>query len=206
MKIDAIDDNNCPVSPKRRRRGFGSVRYRGAGSFSRGRSSNTGFFHRTNPVRLLVPISQWNATRTIFSRSNKRTPNHGYCKNAKVTIPKQSDDCIFRGVAITFAQNMALGGKHTLPGFEQCLEELRADILLMATLVRRSLSNAKTGFVQRNADDCSAVIADDEEVDLLEKQVGTVWNQRSDPFSAPRLGLPHCARDRQAEFTPGKYL
>jgi PhoU domain len=66
---------------------------------------------------------------------------------------------------------MALGGKHSLPGFEQSLEELRADILLMASVVRRSLSNAKTGFVQRDEDDCSAVIADDEEVDLLVKQV-----------------------------------
>ena len=66
---------------------------------------------------------------------------------------------------------MALGGKHSLPGFERSLEELRADILLMASLVRRSLSNAKTGFIQRDEDDCSAVIADDEEVDLLVKQV-----------------------------------
>jgi phosphate transport system protein len=66
---------------------------------------------------------------------------------------------------------MALGGKHSLPGFEQSLEELRTDILLMATLVRRSLSNAKTGYAQRDDDYCSAVIADDEEVDLLEKQV-----------------------------------
>jgi phosphate transport system protein len=66
---------------------------------------------------------------------------------------------------------MALGGKHSLPGFEQSLEELRADILLMAALVRRILGNAKTGFVRQDEDDCSAVIADDEEVDLLEKQV-----------------------------------
>jgi phosphate transport system protein len=66
---------------------------------------------------------------------------------------------------------MALGGKHSLPGFEQSLEELRADILLMATLVRRSLNNAKSGFVTRDDDDCAAVIADDEEVDLLERQV-----------------------------------
>jgi len=66
---------------------------------------------------------------------------------------------------------MALGGKHSLPGFERSLEELRADILLMASLVRRSLGNVKKGFVQRDEDDCSAVIADDEEVDLLEKQV-----------------------------------
>jgi phosphate transport system protein len=66
---------------------------------------------------------------------------------------------------------MALGGKHSLPGFEQSLEELRADILSMAALVRRSLRNAETGFVQQDEDDCSAVIADDEEVDLLQKQV-----------------------------------
>jgi len=66
---------------------------------------------------------------------------------------------------------MALGGKHSLPGFDRSLEELRADILLMASLVRRSVSNAKTGFIERDEDDCSAVIADDEEVDLLEKQV-----------------------------------
>lgn len=66
---------------------------------------------------------------------------------------------------------MTLGGKHSLPGFEQSLEDLRTDILLMAALVRRSLTNAKKGFVERNDDYCSAVIADDEEVDLLEKQV-----------------------------------
>jgi len=66
---------------------------------------------------------------------------------------------------------MALGGKHSLPGFEQSLEDLRADILMMAALVRPSLSNAKIGFVQGDEDACSAVIADDEEVDLLVKQV-----------------------------------
>jgi phosphate transport system protein len=66
---------------------------------------------------------------------------------------------------------MALGGKHSLPGFEKSLEDLRVDILLMASLVRRSVSNAKIGLTQRDEDYCSAVIADDEEVDLLEKQV-----------------------------------
>jgi phosphate transport system protein len=66
---------------------------------------------------------------------------------------------------------MALGGKHSIPGFEQSLEELRADILMMATLVRRNLSNARTGFVQRDDDYCAGVIADDEEVDLLEKEI-----------------------------------
>src|SRR5215469_445079 len=41
----------------------------------------------------------------------------------------------------------------------------------MAALMRRSLSNVKIGFVQGDEDACSAVIADDEEVDLLVKQV-----------------------------------
>ena len=41
---------------------------------------------------------------------------------------------------------MALGGKHSLPGFDQSLEDLRADILMMAALVRRSLSNAKISY------------------------------------------------------------
>jgi phosphate transport system protein len=82
---------------------------------------------------------------------------------------------------------MALGGKHSLPGFERSLEGLRADILLMATLVRRSVNNAKTGFVQRDEDNCSAVIADDEEVDLLEKQVdrlGTDVLMRFQPLAS----------------------
>jgi phosphate transport system protein len=66
---------------------------------------------------------------------------------------------------------MALGGKHSIPGFEHSLEELRADILMMATLVRRNMGNARTGFVKRDDDYCAGVIADDEEVDLLEKEV-----------------------------------
>lgn len=66
---------------------------------------------------------------------------------------------------------MALGGKHSLPGFEQSLEALRADILMMAALVQRILNNAKTGFFRSDEDDCSAAIADDQEVDLLVKEV-----------------------------------
>jgi len=66
---------------------------------------------------------------------------------------------------------MSLGGKHSIPGFEQSLEDLRADILMMAALVRRNVSNARTGFVQRDDDYCAGVIADDEEVDLLEKEI-----------------------------------
>jgi phosphate transport system protein len=66
---------------------------------------------------------------------------------------------------------MAPDGKHTLPGFDRSLEQLREDIHLMAALVRRSLANARTGLLQEDEDYCAGVIADDEEVDLLEKAV-----------------------------------
>lgn len=66
---------------------------------------------------------------------------------------------------------MALGSKHSVPGFDQSLEVLRTDSLMMAALVQRILSNAKTGFSRWDEDDCSAAIADDQEVDLLVKQL-----------------------------------
>jgi phosphate transport system protein len=91
---------------------------------------------------------------------------------------------------------IALGGKHSLPGFEQSLEDLRADILMMAALVRRSLSNAKIGFVQGDEDACSTVIADDEEVDLLVKQVDKAGTNVLIRFQPPCHGFPKCARDR----------
>lgn len=62
-------------------------------------------------------------------------------------------------------------GRHLLPGFDTALDTLRADVLMMGNLVRRNVSNAKQGF--RVTDDyyCAAVIADDDEIDILEKQV-----------------------------------
>ena len=62
-------------------------------------------------------------------------------------------------------------GRHLLPGFDAALDVLRTNLLLMGTLTRRNLSNAKAGFLTSDDDNCAAVIADDEEVDILEKQV-----------------------------------
>jgi phosphate transport system protein len=63
------------------------------------------------------------------------------------------------------------GGKHYLPGFDQALEAVKTDVLFMANLVSRNFANARMGFIKRDGDFSAAVIADDEEVDLLEKQV-----------------------------------
>jgi phosphate transport system protein len=65
----------------------------------------------------------------------------------------------------------ASGLKHHLPGFDQALNALKEDVTLMANLVIRNLANAKAGFAERDEDFSAAVIADDDEVDLLEKQV-----------------------------------
>jgi phosphate transport system protein len=62
-------------------------------------------------------------------------------------------------------------GKHYLPGFDQALEAVKANVLFMANLVSRNFANARMGFIKRDGDFSAAVIADDEEVDLLEKQV-----------------------------------
>jgi phosphate transport system protein len=61
--------------------------------------------------------------------------------------------------------------KHLLPGFDTALESLRGDVLLMGSLVRRNLVNVKLGFKEREDEHCAAVIADDDEIDVLEKQV-----------------------------------
>src|ERR1700722_10233378 len=61
--------------------------------------------------------------------------------------------------------------KHYLPGFDQALKALKEDVTLMANLVIRNLANARAGFGERDEDFSAAVIADDDEIDLLEKQV-----------------------------------
>ena len=94
-----------------------------------------------------------------------------------------------------------------LPGFDAALDGLTANILLMGALVRRNLSNAKTGFLRRDDDDCAAVIADDEEVDLLEKTVdkeGTSILLRFQPMTFDLRRVLSCAGDDQAGNSPRK--
>src|SRR5260370_38847433 len=65
----------------------------------------------------------------------------------------------------------ASGLKRYLPGFDQALNSLKEDVTLMVNLVIRNLANARAGFAERDEYFSAAVIADDDEVDLLEKQV-----------------------------------
>jgi phosphate transport system protein len=117
------------------------------------------------------------ATGTDFAEKcnqggrRKRTPEHSNREDALLQFGDSPAIAFSANAVMLNAGLMALGGQHPIPGFDQSLEDLRSDILMMATLVRRNLSNAKTGFAERDEDYCSGVIADDEEVDLLVKQV-----------------------------------
>ncbi len=61
--------------------------------------------------------------------------------------------------------------RHILGTFDEALGTLRNNVLMMASLAERSLDNALRGLLEREDDFCTTAIADDEEIDQLEKQV-----------------------------------
>ena len=61
--------------------------------------------------------------------------------------------------------------KHILGTFDEALASLRDNVLMMTSLTERSLDRAINGLFQRNDDLCANAIADDEEIDQLEKQI-----------------------------------
>src|SRR5919204_5941998 len=61
--------------------------------------------------------------------------------------------------------------KHILGTFDEALSALRNNVLMMAGLTERSLERAMKGLFDRNDDLCATTIADDEEIDQLEKQI-----------------------------------
>lgn len=60
---------------------------------------------------------------------------------------------------------------HILARFDEALKTLRDHVLMMASLTDRLLVRAGDGLFQRNLDACNSVIADDAEIDGLEKKV-----------------------------------
>jgi len=61
--------------------------------------------------------------------------------------------------------------RHILGTFDEALALLRNNVLMMAGLTERSLERAMKGLFERNDDLCANAIADDEEIDQLEKQI-----------------------------------
>jgi phosphate transport system protein len=66
---------------------------------------------------------------------------------------------------------MADRGKHIRSNFDLALNSLKNDALMMSSLTERLLDNAIQGLLKRDSDLCNLTIADDEEVDVLEKQI-----------------------------------
>ncbi|HEX3419954.1 MAG TPA: phosphate signaling complex protein PhoU [Candidatus Udaeobacter sp.] len=61
--------------------------------------------------------------------------------------------------------------KHILTTFDESLSDLRKDLLTMVELTEGNLSHAINGLLQRDDNLCTKAIADDEQVDQLEKQI-----------------------------------
>ena len=64
--------------------------------------------------------------------------------------------------------------KHILGTFDETLSNLRNDLLTMTGLTERSLYHAINGLLQRDDNLCTRAIADDEEVDQLEKKIDQI--------------------------------
>src|SRR4026209_433358 len=64
-----------------------------------------------------------------------------------------------------------IAAKHILGRFDELLASLRNNVLMMSGLTERSLERAMKGLVERNDNLCANAIADDEEIDQLEKQI-----------------------------------
>lgn len=61
--------------------------------------------------------------------------------------------------------------KHILTRFEDSLNSLRDEALMMASLTEQGLTRAGEGLFGRDAGACNSVIADDAEIDTLEKHL-----------------------------------
>ena len=81
--------------------------------------------------------------------------------------------------------------RHILRVFDAALESLRADVLMMASLTDRNLQNAMTCLLDRDAAMCAITIADESEIDLLEKKVDRMASKFCAVFSR---SLPISAR------------
>ncbi|MCS7008985.1 MAG: phosphate signaling complex protein PhoU [Chthoniobacterales bacterium] len=60
--------------------------------------------------------------------------------------------------------------QHIFSPFEQALSDIRSQVIMMGSLVQRSLQNAQRGLFERDISACGMAIADDEEIDALEIQ------------------------------------
>ena len=66
---------------------------------------------------------------------------------------------------------MANDPEHIFSNFDSSLSALRDGVLKMASMAQQNLENAVTGLLERNRELCGDAIADDDEVDNLERTI-----------------------------------
>jgi len=66
---------------------------------------------------------------------------------------------------------MSTDSTHILGNFQRAIDTLNTDLSRMASLVETNLEACRRGLVQRDSKACAEVIADDEEIDQLEKAI-----------------------------------
>jgi len=66
---------------------------------------------------------------------------------------------------------MAGPARHISSSFDVALYGLKNDILKMSSLTDRMFQAAVEGLLNRDSDLCSQVVADEDEIDILEKKV-----------------------------------
>src|SRR5207245_3537055 len=84
-----------------------------------------------------------------------------------------------------------IAARHILGTFDESLAALRNNVLMMAGLTERSLERAMKGLVNRDDNIWATAIADDEEIDQLEKQMdkdGVDILLRFQPFASDLRG------------------
>ena len=64
-----------------------------------------------------------------------------------------------------------ISSRHILGSFDEALASLRNNVLMMASLTERTFDRAIRGLIDRDDDLAVHAIADDEEIDQLEKQI-----------------------------------
>jgi phosphate transport system protein len=69
---------------------------------------------------------------------------------------------------------MAETPRHILGSYDAAISALQNDLLMMASLCERNLRNSLGCLLNRDEDLCNVTIADDEEIDQLEKQVDKI--------------------------------
>ncbi len=85
---------------------------------------------------------------------------------------------------------MAERSKHIISSFDAALYALKNDVLMMSSLTGQNFQTAIEGLLNRDSELCNRVIADDEEVDILEKKIdqdGVSLLLRFQPVASDRI-------------------